>query len=131
MTKNYKIHAYDIFYDIVEEDLDGVYSNPDELQAKLPHELDFEIAADEDEEELDDVVVDHISDLTGWMVQSFNYTSHQTEIKQWGPARYEIRFEAELTDDEVKTIEEYLWQTLYEQVGISAEMIEVNLINNK
>ena len=131
MTKNYKIHAYNIFYDITEEDLDGVYSNPDELQAKLPHELDFEIAADEDEEELDDVVVDHISDLTGWMVQSFSYTSHPTEIKQRGPSRYEIRFEAELTDDEVKTIEEYLWQTLYEQVGISAEMIEVNLINNK
>lgn len=131
MTKNYKIHAYNIIYDITEEDLDGVYSNTDELQVKLPHELHFEIAADECEEDLDDVVVDHISDLTGWMVQSFSYTSHPTEIKQYGPARYEIRFEAELTDEEVQTIEEYLWQTLYEQVGISAELIEVNLINNK
>lgn len=131
MTKNYKIHAYNIIYDITEEDTDNGFVTIEEIQNKLPHELDFEIAADEDEEELDDVVVDHISDLTGWMVQSFSYTFHSTEIKQWGPSRYEIRFEAELTDEEVKTIEEYLWQTLYEQVGISAELIEVNLINNK
>jgi len=131
MTKNYKIHAYDIIYDITEDDIYDGFVRIEEIQNKLPHELDFEIAADEDEEELDDVVVDYISDLTGWMVQSFDYTFYPTETKQYGPARYEIRFEAELTDEEVKTIEEYLWQTLYEQVGISAELIEVNLINNK
>lgn len=42
--------------------------------------------------------------------------------------RYEVKFVASMTDDEVANIEEYLWQTLYEQIGISAEFIETNII---
>ena len=125
MTKNYKIHAYNIIYDITEEDTYNGFVTIEEIQNKLPHELDFEIAFDEDEEELGDVIVNHISDLIGWPVKSLGYTLLS------GPARYEVRFDAELTDEEIKNIEEYLWQTLHEQFGISAEFIEVNLINNK
>lgn len=42
--------------------------------------------------------------------------------------RYEVKFIASMTDDEVSDIKEYLWQTLYEQFGISAEFIETNII---
>ena len=42
--------------------------------------------------------------------------------------RYEVKFVASLTDDEVTTIEKYLWQTLYGQLGIKAEFIETNII---
>jgi len=42
--------------------------------------------------------------------------------------RYEVKFIASMTDEEVRNIEEYLWQTLYEQMGISVEFIETNII---
>ena len=49
-------------------------------------------------------------------------------MKENKETRYEVKFIASLTDDEVSAIEGYLWQTLYEQLGISAEFIETNII---
>lgn len=73
----YHIYAYNIDWDITEEDLDDYCdSTVDELKAKLPHDMHFDLYIDKDEDD-DDVIADHLSDLVGWLVNSFQYSKRK------------------------------------------------------
>lgn len=72
----YHIYAYNIDWDITEEDLDGCWDSIEELKAKLPHDMHFDLYIDKDEDD-DDVIADHLSDLVGWLVNSFQYSKRK------------------------------------------------------
>ena len=72
IEKSMKVKAYDIEYDIEEDD----YENPEEyieLINSLPSELvvDITVTANDDEEEL---IADEITYKTDWLVRNFRYT---------------------------------------------------------
>ena len=73
---NYHINVWDIDYDITEEDLDGVWNSVERLKETLPNHLEFDLAIEDDEDEYD-VITDHISDLTGWLTNTFKYTKRR------------------------------------------------------
>lgn len=73
---NYHIYVYNIDWDITEEDLDGCWDSIEELKAKLPHDMRFDLYIDEDEDD-DDVIADRLSDLVGWLVNSFQYSKRK------------------------------------------------------
>lgn len=73
---NYHINVWAIDYDITEEDLDGVWDSIERLKETLPNHLEFDLAIGDDEDEYD-VIADHISDLTGWLINTFEYTKRR------------------------------------------------------
>lgn len=73
---NYHIYVYDIDWDITEEDLDGCCWTVEELKAKLPNDMRFDLYLDKDEDHYD-VIADHLSDLVGWLVNSFQYSKRK------------------------------------------------------
>lgn len=75
---NYHINVWAIDYDITDEDLDGVWDNVERLKETLPDHLEFDLAIGDDEDEYD-VIADHISDLTGWLTNTFEYTKRIKE----------------------------------------------------
>lgn len=77
---NYHINVWAIDYDITEEDLDGVWDSVERLKETLPDHLEFDLAIGDDEDEYD-VIVDHISNLTSWLVNHIEYTKRK-KIKE-------------------------------------------------
>lgn len=75
---NYHINVWYIDYDITEEDLDGVWDIVERLKETLPDHLEFDLAIGDDEDE-EDVIVDHITYLTGWLVNEIEYTKRLRE----------------------------------------------------
>lgn len=73
---NYHINVWYIDYDIVDEDLDGVWDSVERLKETLPNHLEFDLAIGDDEDEYD-VIADHIADLTGWLTNTFEYTKRR------------------------------------------------------
>lgn len=69
---NYHINVWNIDYDITDEDLDGVWDSIERLKETLPDHLEFDLAIGDDEDD-DEVICDHITDLTGWLVNKFEY----------------------------------------------------------
>lgn len=69
--KKYNVRVYDIDYDIKEEDVDDDLS-VEYVRCLLPTELDLEVECLEDD--LEDVLVDAISEETGWLVNSFSFS---------------------------------------------------------
>ena len=75
------IHVFDIDYYVTEEDVDDE-SEIEEIKASLPQDLYFTIDVDfEDEYELEERIVDAISDETGWLVETFDYET--LSEKEW------------------------------------------------
>ena len=72
----YHINVYNIDWDIVEEDLDGCWDSVEELKSKLPQTMEFDLAIEDDEDDYD-VIANHMSDLVGWLVNSFQYTKRK------------------------------------------------------
>ena len=83
----WKLKCFDIDYCVEEEDvIDSVNVRPqyttswydaidekiEEIKADLPKEVIIIVEADEDD--LEDVAVDELSDETGWLINSFDYT---------------------------------------------------------
>ena len=66
------VNVYNIDWDIEEEDLDGCWDSVEELKLKLPQTMEFDLAIGDDEDD-DDVIANHMSDLVGWLVNSFQY----------------------------------------------------------
>ena len=63
---------YDVPTDLDDDDLDEWYElKVDEIKSSLPQELTLEIECERDD--LDDYVVDAISDETGWLIDSCDY----------------------------------------------------------
>ena len=54
-----------------EEYYDAIHKEIDKIRASLPQEIELEIEGSPDE--LDDLIVDAISEETGWLVNSFEY----------------------------------------------------------
>ena len=77
---NYHINVWGIDYDITDEDLDGVWDSVERLKETLPDHLEFDLAIGDDEDEYD-VIADHISNLTGWLVNHIEYTKRK-KIKE-------------------------------------------------
>ena len=73
---NYHINVWNIDYDIADEDLDGVWDSVERLKETLPDHLEFDLAIGDDEDEYD-VIADYISDLTGWLTNTFEYTKRR------------------------------------------------------
>ena len=79
--KEYQIKVTSVDYCVEDEDvIDYVSEDPTdeeienkiaEIKATLPQELDLEIECDE--EDLDDIIADTISEETGWFNNSFTY----------------------------------------------------------
>lgn len=79
----FKIKAFDIEYSITAEDLfipDGLTYEEEEvwiektikqIRAELPKQLELEIECEE--EDLEDELVDAISEETGWLIEGCNY----------------------------------------------------------
>lgn len=74
----YHINVWAIDYDIVDEDLDGVWDSVERLKETLPDHLEFDLAIGDDEEEYD-VIDDHLFDMIGWMPAHFEYTKRLKE----------------------------------------------------
>ncbi len=80
IEKHYKVKAYDIDYEVTAEDVDdGTDLTDSELEARikavkesLPKELVFEIDA-KNEEELEELLVDEISNETNWLVRGYQF----------------------------------------------------------
>lgn len=66
----FKVRVYNIDYDIKEEDVDDDLSI-EYVRSLLPNELELEVECLEDD--LEDMLVDAISDETGWLVNSYKY----------------------------------------------------------
>lgn len=77
---NYHINVWGIDYDITDGDLDGVWDSVERLKETLPDHLEFDLAIGDDEDEYD-VIVDHISNLTSWLVNHIEYTKRK-KIKE-------------------------------------------------
>ena len=75
---NYHINVWYIDYDITEEDLDGIWDSVERLKETLPDHLEFDLAIGDDEDE-EDVIVDHITYLTGWLTNHIEYTKRIKE----------------------------------------------------
>ena len=87
MEKFYKVRCYDIDYcvewedvesnfdvpeDLDDDDLDEWYElKVDEIKDSLPKRVVVEVECEK--EDLEDVVVDALSETTGWLINSFNY----------------------------------------------------------
>lgn len=84
----WKLKCFDIDYDISWEDVENNFEVPtdfddedldswyelkiEEIRATLPKEVIIEVEADE--EDLEDVTVDTLSEETGWLINSYDYT---------------------------------------------------------
>lgn len=71
VEKTIKVKAYDIEYDIEEDD----YENPEEYTAimnNLPTELDLELLIEQGEDEVE-MIADEITYQTDWLVNNFKY----------------------------------------------------------
>ena len=75
---NYHIYAYNIDWDITEEDLDGCWGSLEELKETLPFDMHFNLAIGADEEDYD-VIADHLFDMVGWMPAHFEYSKRLKE----------------------------------------------------
>lgn len=67
-----KVHVYNIRYCIDEKDFDDYQEYYYTLE-KLQKELTLEISVEEGEDE-DEIIADAISDETGWLIASFEYS---------------------------------------------------------
>lgn len=70
MEKNFKVKVYDIDYFITEEDVDDDLSI-EYVRSLLPNELELEVECEPDN--LEDMLVDAISDETGWLINTYKY----------------------------------------------------------
>ena len=69
-----KVKAYNIDWDVIEEDLEGYEGlTVEEVKSQLPSEVVVEVEDSEDEYELCDRIVDAISEQVGWLVDSYDY----------------------------------------------------------
>jgi hypothetical protein len=85
--KVYKVKVFDIDYYVGWEDVESNFDVPedlddddldewfeikiDEIKDLLPKTLTVEVEAEPDD--LEDIVCDTVSDITGWLLNSFNY----------------------------------------------------------
>ena len=80
-NKKQIIKCYNINYSVNEEDLasNSNFKSIDDLHNSLPKEVTID---DEIKSEIDDEIVNAISDQTGWLVESFNWkVEEQTPTK--------------------------------------------------
>ena len=76
--KTLKVLAYDIDYDVNEEDIEtdiNIVKTVEEIKAGLPKALRLEVEVEdpEDEDEVQDAIVHEISEITYWLVNSYKY----------------------------------------------------------
>ncbi len=74
-----QIKCYNIKYSVNEEDLasNSNFKSIDDLHNSLPKEVTID---DEIKSEIDEIIVNAISDQTGWLVEGFNWKVE--EVKQ-------------------------------------------------
>ena len=78
-----QIKCYNINYSVNEEDLasNSNFKSIDDLHNSLPKEVTIDID-DEIKSEIDEIIVNAISDQTGWLVEGFNWkVEEQTPTK--------------------------------------------------
>jgi len=82
----FKVKCYDIDYCVEEEDVEDLIEDNDididddeaieqliqDVKNELPKEVILNIDCDEDELD-DDLIVDELSDETGWLINSYSY----------------------------------------------------------
>jgi hypothetical protein len=76
-----QIKCYNIKYSVNEEDLasNSNFKSIDDLHNSLPKEVTID---DEIKSEIDEIIVNAISDQTGWLVEGFNWkVEEQTPTK--------------------------------------------------
>ena len=111
----WKLKCFDIDYCVEEEDVidsvdvrpqyttswyDAIEEKIEEIKADLPKEVIIIVEADEDD--LEDVAVEELSDKTGWLINSFDYTildAYSTD-DDFNEDEEEDDFDEEEDDDE-------------------------------
>jgi hypothetical protein len=80
----FKVKCYDIDYSVEEEDIidcfdpfeelsdEEIENKIKEVKASLPKEVILNIDCEEDELD-DDLIVDELTDETGWLINSYSY----------------------------------------------------------
>lgn len=63
-----KIKCFNIKYDINDEDCAINKSSKQDIQKQLPHTVYLELT-----DEIKDIIVDELSNKTGWCINSFNF----------------------------------------------------------
>ena len=72
--KRVTINVLDIDYCVEWDDiLDPDNVTPEDVKESLPKSLDLIIEYDPEEEELEELICDKISDETGWLVYGYSY----------------------------------------------------------
>ena len=77
LEEHFKVRVKGIDYDVEDEDVDDgedhdddwYQSQIDEIVSKLPTTVDIEVECSEDD--LDDYIVDQLSEKTGWLINSY------------------------------------------------------------
>ena len=68
------INVSDIDYCVDQEDiLDPDNVTPEEVKESLPKTLNFTIEYDPEEDELEELICDKISNETGWLIYGYDY----------------------------------------------------------
>ena len=73
ISADYKIHVSHIEYDITEDDVEYTNLTVEQVVETLPTELDIEVSW-HTWDDLEDLIVDELSDKTGYMIADYTYT---------------------------------------------------------
>lgn len=68
-----RVLVTNIDYEISDEDCEENDMTKEEILEKLPKQLEFDVEYLGDEFDLENAIVEKISDKTGWLVNNFNY----------------------------------------------------------
>ena len=68
-----RVIVSDIDYEVSDEDCEENDMTKEEILEKLPKQLEFDVEYLGDKFDLENAIVEKISDMTGWLVNNFDY----------------------------------------------------------